>query len=108
MKNLEDQLKQLPSEFIVEMENQKKERWIDVYNYIIDYFGIGKDIMELNESGFDFVDFMKKIHDLGFYGGINFALDPQETYTHGHAAVHPRAQSHRRGGLLHQRQHQDF
>ena len=31
------------------LENQKKERWIDVYNYIIDYFGIGKDIMELNE-----------------------------------------------------------
>lgn len=82
MKILEDQLKQLPPEFTVEMENQKKERWIDVYNYIIDYFDIGKDIAELNEQGFDFVDFLKKIHDMGFYGGINFALDPQENYIH--------------------------
>jgi len=25
-------------------------------------------------------DFLKKIHDFGFYGGVNFALDPQEQY----------------------------
>ena len=35
MKNIEEQLKELPEEFVVEMEQQKKDRWIDVYNFIV-------------------------------------------------------------------------
>jgi len=80
MININDQLKQLPSEFIVEMEKQKKDRWNDVFNYLVKYFHIEKDIKEAQEAGFDLIDFFKKIHDMGFYGGINFALDPQEPY----------------------------
>ena len=80
MINLNDQLKQLPSEFIVEMEQQKKDRWEDVYRYLIDYFNIEKDIKEAEDQGFPLKDFFRKIHDMGFYGGVNFALDPQVPY----------------------------
>ena len=80
MINLNDQLKQLPSEFIVEMEKQKKDRWEDVFNYLVDYFEISKDIKKAEADGFPLIDFFRKIHDMGFYGGVNFALDPQEGY----------------------------
>jgi len=80
MKTLNEQLKELPEEFVVEMEQQKKDRWIDVYNYLIKYFDIQEEIDEVESEGFPLKDFFKKIHDMGFYGGINFALDPQIPY----------------------------
>lgn len=80
MKNLNEQLKELPEEFVVEMEQQKKDRWIDVYNFIVTYFDCEEIIQEVEDEGFPLKDFFKKIHDMGFYGGINFALDPQEPY----------------------------
>jgi len=80
MKDIMDQLKELPEEFIVEMERQKKDRWIDVYNFILKYFNCEKEINEIIAEGLDFKDFLKTIHDMGFYGGINFALDPQIPY----------------------------
>ena len=80
MKDIMDQLKELPEEFIVEMEQQKKDRWTDVYNFILKYFNCEQEINEIIEEGLDFKDFLKTIHDMGFYGGINFALDPQIPY----------------------------
>ncbi len=81
MKNLNEQLKELPEEFVIEMEQQKKDRWVDCYNFIVSYFNIQDEIDEVENEGFPLKDFFKKIHDFGFYGGINFALDPQEPYT---------------------------
>ena len=81
MKNLNEQLKELPEEFVIEMEQQKKDRWVDCYNFIVSYFDIQDEIDEVEHEGFPLKDFFKKIHDFGFYGGINFALDPQEPYT---------------------------
>ncbi len=80
MRNINDQLKELPEEFILEMENQKRDRWIDVYDFLINYFNCKDEIEEVENQGFPIKDFLKKIHDMGFYGGINFALDPQEPY----------------------------
>lgn len=80
MKNLNEQLKELPEEFVVEMEQQKKDRWIDVYDFIVTYFDCEDIIQEVEDEGFPLKDFFKKIHDMGFYGGVNFALDPQEPY----------------------------
>jgi len=80
MKNIEDQLKELPEEFIIEMEQQKNDRWLDVYNFIVKYFNIEKEIKEVEDEGFPLKDFFRKIHDFGFYGGVNFALDPQIPY----------------------------
>ncbi len=80
MKKLEDQLKELPNEFILEMEHQKTERWLDVYNFILDHFNCRKEIAEAENENFDLHNFFKTIHDMGFYGGVNFALDPQEEY----------------------------
>ena len=80
MRNIEEQLKELPEEFVVEMEQQKKDRWVDVYNFIIKYFDIQDEIDEVEAEGFPLKDFFKKIHDMGFYGGVNFALDPQIPY----------------------------
>ena len=81
MKNLNDQLKELPEEFVVEMEQQKNDRWHDVYNFIIKKFNCEYEIEEIESQGFNFENFLKCFHDMGFYGGINFALDPQEQYT---------------------------
>ena len=36
--------------------------------------------LAMKEEGFPLTDFFKKIHDMGFYGGVNFALDPQIPY----------------------------
>jgi hypothetical protein len=80
MRNINDQLKELPEEFVLEMERQKTARWIDVYNFLIKYFNCKNEIEEVEAEGFPLKDFFKKIHDMGFYGGINFALDPQEPY----------------------------
>ena len=76
----EDQLKELPEEFIVEMEQQKADRWVDVYDFIKKYFNCEEVIAETEAEGFPLEDFFKRIHDFGFYGGVNFALDPQEPY----------------------------
>lgn len=81
MINLEDQLKNVPNEFIMEMEHQKDDRWNDVYEFILDYFDCRKDIEAAEKEGFDLKHFFKTIHDMGFYGGVNFALDPQEPYS---------------------------
>lgn len=80
MKNLDEQLKELPEEFIIEMEQQKKDRWVDVYNFMLQYFNIKDEVENVETEGFPIKDFFKKIHDFGFYGGVNFALDPQEPY----------------------------
>lgn len=80
MRNLNEQLKELPEEFVIEMEQQKKDRWVDVYNFIIKYFNISDEMMEAEKEGIPIKDMFKKIHDFGFYGGINFALDPQIPY----------------------------
>lgn len=80
MKDINEQLKELPEEFILEMESQKRDRWIDVYDFIIKYFNCEDEIEESEAEGIPLKDFLKKIHDLGFYGGVNFALDPQEPY----------------------------
>ena len=80
MININEQLKQLPPEFTVEMEKQKKDRWEDVFTYLVKYFKIEEDIKKTEAEGFPLIDFFKKIHDMGFYGGVNFALDPQSPY----------------------------
>ena len=80
MKNLDEQLKELPEEFIIEMEQQKKDRWVDVYNFMLQYFNIKDEVENVETEGFPIKDFFKKLHDFGFYGGVNFALDPQEPY----------------------------
>ena len=80
MKTLNEQLKELPEEFVIEMEQQKKDRWIDVFSFLVNYFDIQNEIDEVEAEGFPLIDFFKKIHDMGFYGGVNFALDPQESY----------------------------
>ena len=80
MININEQLKQLPPEFTVEMEKQKNDRWEDVFNYLIEYFDIKEDIQKTEAEGFPLIDFFRKIHDMGFYGGVNFALDPQIPY----------------------------
>lgn len=80
MKDIIEQLKQLPEEFVIEMERQKHDRWIDTYNFLIKYFNCEHEINEVEAEGFPIKDLFRKIHDIGFYGGINFALDPQIPY----------------------------
>lgn len=80
MRDINEQLKELPEEFILEMERQKADRWVDVYDFIIKYFNCEDEVEEVEAQGFPLKDFFKKIHDFGFYGGVNFALDPQIPY----------------------------
>jgi hypothetical protein len=81
MKNILDQIENLPDEFVVEMEQQKNDRWNDVYDFVIKQFDCEKELTEIELQGFKINNFLKCFHDLGFYGGVNFALDPQEPYT---------------------------
>ena len=80
MKNIIKQLEELPNEFTVEMEHQKTERWEDAYEFVIKQFNCEEEIESIEAEGFKFKNFLKCFHDLGFYGGVNFALDPQEPY----------------------------
>lgn len=80
MKNIIDQLKELPEEFTIEMEQQKIDRWEDAYDFVVKQFNCENEIDDIERQGFHFKSFLKCFHDLGFYGGINFALDPQEPY----------------------------
>ena len=80
MKNILEQLKELPEEFTVEMEQQKTDRWEDAYEFVVKQFNCEDEIENIERQGFRFKNFLKCIHDLGFYGGVNFALDPQEQY----------------------------
>lgn len=80
MKNIIKQLEELPNEFTVEMEHQKTERWEDAYEFVIKQFNCEEEIENIEAEGFKFKNFLKCFHDLGFYGGVNFALDPQEPY----------------------------
>ena len=61
MKNLNEQLKELPEEFVIEMEQQKKDRWVDVFNFLVNYFDIQ------NEIDVDFLTFTTDQSD-SFYG----------------------------------------
>ena len=79
MIDIKEQLKELPDEFTIEMERQKEERWEDIYNFVVDYFGCEKDIEEL-ENSFSMKLFMKMLYELGFYSGVNFTIDPDEKY----------------------------
>ena len=80
MKNILDQIEILPDEFVVEMEQQKNNRWEDVYNFVVKQFDCENELAEIELQGFKINNFLKCFHDLGFYGGVNFALDPQEPY----------------------------
>ena len=64
MKNLNEQLKELPEEFVIEMEQQKKDRWVDCYNFIVSHFNIQDEIDEVENEGFPLKDFFKKIHNI--------------------------------------------
>ena len=46
MKTLEEQLKELPEEFVIEMEQQKKDRWADIYSFLIKFV---KQFLMLNK-----------------------------------------------------------
>ena len=80
MKNILNQLEELPEEFTLEMEQQKTDRCEDVSSFVVKQFNCEEEIDRIEAQGFKFKNFLKCFHDLGFYGGINFALDPQETY----------------------------
>ena len=78
--NINDQLKKLPGEFVKEKEKQKKDRWEDVYKFILEHFNLYEAALEAENENIELRDFLQKIHDFGFYGGVNFALDPQIPY----------------------------
>lgn len=80
MINLEDQLKELPEEFIDEMEYQKSQRWEDVFMYLTSEFNCINDIKKMHEEGTPIIKFLRSFYDMGFYSGVNFTLDPQEKY----------------------------
>ena len=80
MKNILEQLKELPDEFILEMEQQKTDRWEDVYEFVVKQYDCEDEIQQIEASGGNIRNFFKCFHDLGFYGGVNFALDPHIPY----------------------------
>ena len=54
MKNILDQLKELPNEFVVEMEQQKTDRWEDAYEFVVQQFNCEEEIDCIEAQGFKF------------------------------------------------------
>jgi len=80
MKKLDEQLNELPSEFLDEMEYQKAQRWEDVFIYLTKEFNCLDDIVKMHNDNLPIIQFLRSFYDMGYYSGINFALDPQEKY----------------------------
>ncbi len=80
MKNLDEQLNELPSEFLDEMDHQKAERWKDVFIYLTKEYNCLEDIIKMHKDGTPIIQFLRSFFDMGYYSGVNFTLDPQEKY----------------------------
>ena len=80
MKELVSQLAELPEEFKYAMEEHHDNRWPNIYEYIVNLFYAEDLIDNLESRGQPIKNFLKYFYDMGFYAGVNFALDPQEDY----------------------------
>ena len=80
MISLDKQMTQLPQEFVDEMYLQRDQRFEDAYASICKIFDIGEDVEQLEMEGIPFKTFIRRIFEIGYYNGINFAIDPQEPY----------------------------
>ena len=80
MRNIEEQLQELPEEFPEEMERQRNERWADVFIYVARKYKCVNEIKQMQDNGVPIMSFLRSFYDMGFFSGVNFALDPGEPY----------------------------
>lgn len=75
------QLSKLPSEFSLEMEKQKQDRFEDVLKTLVKVYNIEDEFDKSNETERNnLISIFKAFHDFGFYGGVSFTLDPDIKY----------------------------
>lgn len=79
MIKLEDNLKKFQPEFALVMEEAKERQLVKVISYALKEFNIRNDVDEMSKDEQSaLAGFLRQIYEFGFYGGVNFALDPEE------------------------------
>lgn len=79
MLKLEDQLRQLPEEFTLIMEQIKDKKFDRILFFILNKFEIFDQFNDLNEEyKKDLVEFFKLLYIFGFYTGLSFGLSPYD------------------------------
>lgn len=81
VKTLNDQLKELPDEFKLAMEEYREIHFLDVLKLI--NLAIGKendfDLLSEEEKS-KLIAIFSILHNYGFYAGVSFTLDPDQKY----------------------------
>lgn len=79
MLKLEEQLKNLPEEFTLVMEEIKDKNFDSALSYILEKFNVSKQLEELDEeTKNDFILFLKQLYIFGFYSGVSFSISPYD------------------------------
>ena len=77
--NLEKQLKNLPEEFTIALEQAKGLQCDKTINFLLNLYNLNNEITSLNNNDKrSLIILLKHIYNYGFYGGVSFALDPVE------------------------------
>jgi len=80
MPSLKEQLDKMGIEFTSELEIYRENSFPDIYNKIVKFYNVGKDVNEISENGFPMIQFLYAFYDAGFYTGANFGLYAQENF----------------------------
>jgi len=77
---LKDQVDKMGLEFSTDLELYRENGFVDIYNTIVEFYKVGKDINEVSETGFPMVQFLQAFYDAGFYRGASFGMYAQENF----------------------------
>lgn len=77
--SLEEQLKKLPKEFTIALEEAKGLQSNNTIDFILNLYKVKNDVLSLDDKDQHLLILMlKHIYNYGFYAGVSFALDPTE------------------------------
>ena len=76
-----DKMNEMPPEFIIALENYRELHFNDVLYYLFKILGDKNDFFSMpQETQEVLMNLFMKLHNWGFYGGVNFTLDPGQEY----------------------------
>lgn len=80
-KTFKEQIEALPPEFLIALEKYKELHFQDTLAYIFLLLGSENDFFKLSEERqSELLELFISLHYWGFYGGVSFALDPDQEY----------------------------
>lgn len=80
-KSFKEQLEELPPEFTLFMEEYREDHFSDLIKYVVDIFDLKNEFENMTvEEQNKTIELFKVFHNFGFYGGVAYAIDPQQKY----------------------------